>query len=212
MIQMPPSLFNSAGHRPIAGVAAGLALALFAAGCGGRDGGPAASGPTAPAPIAPAATTAPDPTTPPAAPITPPTPTSTPTSTSPSTSTGTGSATASQPAPRPPGVWFATPQAAMRYLAGAYNRNDAAALKKVTTPDARAALQSMRQEATNLHLTRCTRQPRGDYVCAFSHDYPPGAGPHDHGDDHAHRGGSATFLAAPATKQGWYMTVLIACG
>ena len=39
------------------------------------------------------------------------------------------------PAPRQ--LHFATPQAAMGYLASAYNRNDLAALKHVTTPEAR---------------------------------------------------------------------------
>jgi hypothetical protein len=32
-------------------------------------------------------------------------------------------------------VHFDTPEAAMRYLAAAYNRDDLAALKKVTNPD-----------------------------------------------------------------------------
>src|ERR671918_233898 len=43
-----------------------------------------------------------------------------------------------QPGPRR--LYFATPQASMRYLAVAYNRNDLAALKHVTTPVARSNL------------------------------------------------------------------------
>ena len=91
----------------------------------------------------------------------------------------------------------------MRYLTAAYNRNDLRALKKVTNPPARAALLEMRQEATNLQLTGCSPQPRGDYVCSFRTDFP----------EHRHRlgHGQATFLAAPADKPGWYMTVLLDC-
>lgn len=91
----------------------------------------------------------------------------------------------------------------MRYLTAAYNRNDLPALKKVTNRPARAALLEMRQEATNLQLTGCSPRPRGDYVCSFRHDFP----------EHRHRvgHGQATFLAAPADKPGWYMTVLLDC-
>jgi hypothetical protein len=120
----------------------------------------------------------------------------------PATATATATAT-TRPAPST-GPHFDTPQEAMRYLAAAYNRNDVAALKKVTNASARAALISMRQEAVNLRLTSCSRRANGDYVCLFRHDYP--AGLHRHGDGHA------TFLAAPADKPGWYMTILINCG
>jgi hypothetical protein len=92
----------------------------------------------------------------------------------------------------------------MRYLAAAYNRGDLPTLKKVTNASARSALIAIRQEATNLALTSCSRRASGDYVCQFRHDYP----------SRLHRSGRghATFLAAPANKPGWYMTVLIACG
>jgi hypothetical protein len=45
-------------------------------------------------------------------------------------------------------VHFATPEAAMRYLAGAYNRNDLAAPMHVTTPAARHHLLATRADAT----------------------------------------------------------------
>jgi hypothetical protein len=92
----------------------------------------------------------------------------------------------------------------MRYLAAAYNRDDRPALRKVTNSSARTALIAMREEATNLTLTSCSRRASGDYVCQFRHDYP----------SRLHRSGhgQATFLAAPADKRGWYMTVLMACG
>jgi hypothetical protein len=92
----------------------------------------------------------------------------------------------------------------MRYLAAAYNRDDLLALKKVTNSSARTALIAMRNEATNLTLTNCSRRASGDYVCQFRHDYPSRL----HRSGHGH----ATFLAAPAGKPGWYMTVLIECG
>lgn len=166
---------------------------LAAAGCGGHPD-PAASGPTSlprPATTAPAAPVAPAPAVGPA--------TAAPIPASPSSTATT------QPAAGPvAGVHFATPQAAMRYLTAAYNRNDTPALRKVTNPAARAALIAMHQEATNLQLTGCSRRAVGDYLCHFRHDYP----------EHLHRSGhgQAAFLAAPAAKSGWYMTVLMYCG
>ncbi len=101
-------------------------------------------------------------------------------------------------------LYFATPQAAMRYLAAAYNRNQFDALKHVTTPTARANLVAMRPNAVNLRLVGCTANAgRGDYTCAFTHDYPAAMHQASHG--HAH------FTAAPADKVGWYMTVLNDC-
>jgi hypothetical protein len=99
---------------------------------------------------------------------------------------------------------FATPQAAMGYLAAAYNRNDLAALKHVTTPEARNNLLFMRPTADNLRLVGCAvNTGRGDYLCGFTHGFP--AATHQAGTGHAH------FTAAPADKVGWYMTVLNDC-
>jgi hypothetical protein len=111
-----------------------------------------------------------------------------------------------QPAPTPPsGVHFATPEAAMRYLAGAYNRNDLAALMHVTTPAARHNLLAMRADASDLRLVGCTANPgRGDYLCGFTHGYPAAA--------HQACRGQAHFTVAPADRPGWYMTVLNDCG
>jgi hypothetical protein len=105
-------------------------------------------------------------------------------------------------APRLP--HFATPQASMRYLAAAYNRNDLVALKHVTTPRARTALQAMRANAPNLRLVGCTANAgRGDYTCAFTHDFPVASRHSGHGQAH--------FTVAPAGRPGWYMTVLEDC-
>jgi hypothetical protein len=109
-------------------------------------------------------------------------------------------------------VHFDTPEAAMRYLASAYNRNDPAALKEVTNPDARDALEAMRAQAVNLRLESCEQQPSGVYECNFRHDYPPGYSPDaDHAAEE-HHGGHATFIVAPADNPGWYMSVLLDCG
>jgi hypothetical protein len=106
--------------------------------------------------------------------------------------------------PAPHRLYFATPQASMRYLAVAYNHNDLAALKHVTTPVARSNLLFMRPNADNLRLVGCTANAgRGDYTCAFTHDYP--AAMHQTGHGQAH------FTAAPADRVGWYMTVLNDC-
>ena len=110
------------------------------------------------------------------------------------------------PTPAPPRpLHFATPQASMRYLAVAYNRNDLAALKHVTTPVARSNLLFMRPNADNLRLVGCTANGgRGDFSCEFTHDYP--AAKHQSGHGLAH------FTVAPADRVGWYMTVLNDCG
>jgi hypothetical protein len=108
------------------------------------------------------------------------------------------------PGPASPGrLYFSTPQAAMRYLAAAYNRNDLVALGHVTTPIVRANLVAMRRTAVNLQLVGCSANPAGDFACAFTHDYP--ASLHLSGTGHAH------FTAAPADEHGWYMTVLDDC-
>ena len=110
------------------------------------------------------------------------------------------------PVPPTTGPHFATPQAAMRYLASAWNRNDITALKHVTDPNARMALDAMHSEATNLALDRCTfTKARGDYECYFTHDFPKG-----YVSETGH--GTAEFTVGPARKPGWYMTYFIDCG
>jgi hypothetical protein len=92
----------------------------------------------------------------------------------------------------------------MRYLAAAYNHNDLVALKHVTTPQARTALQAMRANAPNLQLVSCSANAgRGDYTCAFTHDFPVASHRSGHGQAH--------FTIAPADRPGWYMTVLEDC-
>jgi hypothetical protein len=127
--------------------------------------------------------------------------------TSPSVTSATPIAHSPQPTPTPPAPGsphFATPQASMRYLAAAYNRNDLASLMHVTTPAARHNLLFMRANAPNLQLVSCTANAdQGDYTCAFTHDFPAASHRSGHGQAH--------FTVAPADRPGWYMTVLEDC-
>jgi hypothetical protein len=105
---------------------------------------------------------------------------------------------------RPP--HFDTPEAAMTYLATAWNSNDLVSLSHVTNPDAREQLDQMHVEATNLRLDHCDANPAGDYTCHFQHDYPAGY------SVPADARGEAVFLVGPADTPGWYMTVFEGCG
>ena len=111
--------------------------------------------------------------------------------------------------PKQAGPHFDSPEAAMRYLAAAWNRRDLVSLKHVTDPAARERLDEMHSEAINLQLDRCTlNKDRGDYECFFDHDYPasyPAASRNP-------KGGQAEFTVGPADRPGWYMTYFVACG
>ena len=99
---------------------------------------------------------------------------------------------------------FSTPEAAMTYLASAWNRGDLGDLCNVTNPNARLLLLSMHDEAVNLRLARCDYDEVGHYTCLFDHDYPKKM--HKRGIGH-------TILdVAAADVPGWYMTVYEGCG
>ena len=109
------------------------------------------------------------------------------------------------PAAQYTGPNFATPQAAMLFLAQAFNRHDNVALHAVTTPDAYKDLQTMRAGAINLRLLHCVVDgTAGDYTCYFRHDYPPRLHQSGHGE--------MQVIAAPAKNPGWYMYTLVDCG
>jgi hypothetical protein len=167
---------------PLAG-AAGLMLGVSACSLGAAHHA-AASGtrphhataaakPAAPAHSAPAAPAPPAPATP-----------------APSTST-VPATTAGYTGPH-----FPTPQAAMTYLAAAYNSDDTAALHAVTNAQSFASLQSMRSTDVGLRLTSCRATGHGDDECTFRYTYV-GEG------QHAAR--NAMVTAAPALNPGWYM-------
>ena len=106
---------------------------------------------------------------------------------------------------------FDPPQAAMRYVAAAWNAHDLADLKHVTDPSARAGLHTMRSEAVRLALGHCDKQPAGDYYCTFTHEYP-NANVQRLEETDGNGIGHAYFLAAPADGPGWYMTGFQGCG
>ena len=101
-------------------------------------------------------------------------------------------------------VHFDSPEAAMTYLAAAWNRDDLAALCQVTNPNARFELDQMHREAVNLRLKECGKVQIGQYSCTFIHDYPK----------HVHKKGTgrAWFDVGAADNPGWYMTVYEGCG
>lgn len=101
-------------------------------------------------------------------------------------------------------VHFDTPQAAMTYLASAWNRDDLAALCQVTNPNARILLNDMHQEAVNLQLKKCERVDVGLYSCTFTHDYPK--------QMHAKGHGKTWLEVAAADNPGWYLLDYVGCG
>ena len=108
--------------------------------------------------------------------------------------------------PKQPGPHFATPEAAMRYLASAWNRMDMTSLKHVTDPNARQLLIDMYREAAHLRLDHCSpRKGMGDFECYFTHGFPKGY-------KSKSPVGTAEFTVGPADRPGWYMTVFVACG
>jgi predicted lipid-binding transport protein (Tim44 family) len=113
------------------------------------------------------------------------------------------SASPSTAAPGYTGPHFDTPQAAMIYLADAYNAGDLTALHHVTEPRAFSRLMSMRPDAINLRLKYCTPNPHGDFTCYFRHDFPA--------SEHKTGHGQAVFIAAPALNPGWYMYQFQSC-
>jgi hypothetical protein len=95
----------------------------------------------------------------------------------------------------------------MTYLASAWNRGDTADLMHVTTPDARAELDSMSKLEVDLRLDHCSPRPgMGDYLCYFDHDVTTASSGIQPGSS------QAVYLVAPALKPGWYMTLVQHCG
>lgn len=99
---------------------------------------------------------------------------------------------------------FDTPEAAMRYLARAWNTNDLQALCQVTNPNARSLLLRAHSEAVNLRLAGCHGFGDGRYTCTFRHDFPRLKQPR--------HPGRMWVDVAPARTPGYYMTVYIGCG
>ena len=102
---------------------------------------------------------------------------------------------------RPEAPYFSTPEAAMRYLARAYNSANVRQLKNVTTPGSRAALDEMRRHAPRITLVGCVRDLGYSYTCTFRHTIRGASGQ-----------GMAQFVASPADRHGWYLELIGECG
>jgi predicted lipid-binding transport protein (Tim44 family) len=180
---------------PLAGAAGLMILASACASASPHQANATGAGPRhtkaaveAASPAAPAASS-------PAPAASSPMPTASPTTGSPGT---TGSAGSTPPAYTGPD--FTTPQAAMAYLAGAYNSDDTTAMHAVTTPQAFTALLAMRPADANLQLESCTARAPGDYVCSFQYTYT-----NTTASGQSPQSRSAMAIVAPALNPGWYL-------
>ncbi len=131
---------------------------------------------------------------------------STPPAVTPAAATRTTSSPSATPTTQPArGPLFDSPEAAMRFMAAAFDRRDATALRAVTTPESRRELFDMWPKQVHLRLSSCQRESDGTYTCLFPHDPPPGM--------KVPPGGVvATMTVAPAARPGWYLSGIITCG
>ncbi len=107
---------------------------------------------------------------------------------------------------------FDTPQAAMAYLADAWNGHDVQEIDYVTDPAGRAQMDSMAAQMPHLTFKSCTQNPAGDDTCYFTHDIVPSTSPTTYPDPGGYPAGEAVFTVAPAEQPGWYLTNVIHCG
>jgi hypothetical protein len=104
---------------------------------------------------------------------------------------------------------FDTPQAAMTYLATAWNVRD---IDYVTDPSGRQEMDSMATFMVNLQFKSCTLTPAGDYTCYFNHDIAPSSSSTTYPNPMGYPPGEAVFTVGPAATPGWYLTNVIHCG
>jgi hypothetical protein len=107
---------------------------------------------------------------------------------------------------------FATPQAAMTYLAGAWNAGDVQEIDYVTDPNGRQELDSMASVMANLRFEDCTPNPAGDYTCYFMHAVTRSTSPTTYPNPMDYPPGEAVFTVAAAEAPGWYLTNVLHCG
>ncbi|MGO8860225.1 MAG: hypothetical protein ACLQRH_05560 [Acidimicrobiales bacterium] len=107
---------------------------------------------------------------------------------------------------------FGTPEAAMSYLANAWNADNVRELDYVTDPAGRAQMDSMATLMVNLRFKYCAENPAGDYTCYFSHDIAPASSETTYPNPMGYPPGEAVFTVAPAETPGWYLTEVIHCG
>lgn len=107
---------------------------------------------------------------------------------------------------------FATPDAAMAYLAKAWNEGNVQELDYVTDPAGRDQMNSMAAQMVNLQFKSCTENPAGDYTCYFMHNIAPNVTGTTYPNPDGYPPGEAVFTVAPAATPGWYLTEVEHCG
>lgn len=107
---------------------------------------------------------------------------------------------------------FESPQAAMVYLASAWNSGDVQKIDYVTDPNGRRQMDAMAAQMADLRFESCTQNPNGDYTCYFSHAIAPSTSPTTYPNPAGYPPGEAVFTVAPATGPGWYLTYVVHCG
>ena len=107
---------------------------------------------------------------------------------------------------------FATPEAAMAYLAKAWNTGNVQEIDYVTDPAGRDQMNSMAAQMVNLQFKSCTENPAGDYTCYFMHDIAPTVSGTTYPNPNNYPPGEAVFTVAPASTPGWYLTEVEHCG
>ena len=107
---------------------------------------------------------------------------------------------------------FDTPEAAMTYLAAAWNSGNVQEIDYVTNPAGRQEMDAMAAQMVNMQFKNCTANPAGDYTCFFSHDIAPSTSPTTYPNPMGYPPGEAVFTVAPAETPGWYLTQVIHCG
>ena len=118
--------------------------------------------------------------------------------------------------------FFKTPEDAGRYLADKWNAKDDVSLHHITNADSRASLADMRTFASNLKLSKCSKNPGGTYTCEFTHEFLPGKSePGSVPTDAKHDGpaakssphhGKTALKGVAVSKTGWYFNVFLYCG
>ncbi len=108
--------------------------------------------------------------------------------------------------------YFDSPEAAMTYLAGAWNADNVQDLDYVTDPAGRQEMDSMATLMVNLQLKNCVANPGGDDTCYFTHDIAQSTSSTTYPNPMNYPPGEAVFTVAPASTSGWYLTRVVHCG
>jgi hypothetical protein len=110
---------------------------------------------------------------------------------------------------------FTTPDAAMRYLAAAYNSGNEVAIRHVTTPDSRTQFESERQWVQTFRFRDCTANgaPTWDYNCVLDITANvPGVPPNIDATTGLVVMDEVALLVAPAARTGYYLESNEGCG